>query len=116
ITKVTRPCGPGDRQLSLLNQSLAGFAARWRDLVEGTAPLPAIRRTGDIHHTQTVIFGVAARVANDDHVVARLQSLAGNALTAELAACAPFNGPALHHALVVRRFDVDEGVRVAIQE
>ena len=63
-----------------------------------------------------VVFGVAARVAHDDHVVARLQGFAGDALTAQLAAGAPLNRPALHDALVVRTFHVDEGVRVPIQE
>src|SRR5580692_5764474 len=85
-------------------------------LVERAAPLPAIRGARDIHHAQAMILGVAARVADNNDVIARLQGLAGNALAAELATGAPFHGPALHHALFVGCFHVHEGVRVAIQE
>ena len=63
-----------------------------------------------------MIFRVAAWIANDDYVVARLQSLASDPLTTQLASGAPFNGPALHDALVVGRLQLDEGVGVAIHE
>src|SRR6266849_9870833 len=85
-------------------------------LVERAAPLPSIRGACDVHHPKPVIVGVASGVAHDDHMVARFQRFARDALTSQLSAGAPLNRPTLHDALVVRTFHMDEGMRVPIQE
>src|SRR5437868_10735341 len=85
-------------------------------LVERAAPLPSIRGACDVDHAKAVIVGVASRVADDDHMIARLQRFARDTLASQLPARAQFDRVALHDALLIRGFDVNEGMRVAIQE
>src|SRR6516165_3966386 len=81
-----------------------------RRLLEGAAPLEAVLRTENAAHAQPVIFGRAARVAGDDHVIARLERVVRDAV--QLAGRRPLNRPALHVSILVRRFDVHERMRV----
>src|SRR5579871_3265112 len=92
------------------------MTANTNRLLERSAPLPAIGRTGDADHTETMIFRVAAGVAHDDHMVAGLQRVTRHALTSELTACAPLHRVALHFALGILGFHLDERMRVAEQE
>src|SRR2546422_10378311 len=82
-------------------------------LVEGPAPLPAVGWPGDGAHPQPVIFRIAARVARDDHVVARLQRLARHALPIQLQARAPLDRIPDRLALRVLALDMDGRVRGA---
>src|SRR6184192_4221975 len=84
------------------------------ELLKIAAPLEAVLRTEDAAHADAVILGGAARVAGDDDVVAGLERIARDAR--ELTGRGPFDRPALHLAVVVRRLDVDERVRVAEHE
>ena len=70
----------------------------------------------DAAHPQTMVLRISARAAFDDDVIAGFQRDARNALLRELLARAPFDRPSLHVALVVRRFDMNEGVRVPVEE
>src|SRR5665213_1370625 len=85
-------------------------------LLEASAPLPAIGRTGNVDHAETMVFRVAARVANDDHVIAGLQGIARHALPSQLSACAPLYGIALHHTGFILGFHLNEGMRIAEQK
>ena len=63
-----------------------------------------------------MVVGIASRIANDDDMIARLQRLARDALTAECSAAAPFDGIANGLALFILAFNVDERMRIAEQE
>src|SRR5580658_635160 len=88
----------------------------WPKLLNDAFPVPAARWAGDALHANAMVIGVAARVALDFDNVTRLQRFTSDAVAAQLAAGAPFHCPDLHLALVIRRFDVHERMRVAIQE
>src|SRR5206468_13049415 len=85
-----------------------------QSLLEVPAPLEAVLRTEDAAHPEPVIFGRAARVAGDDHVIAWLEGVVRDA--AQLTRSRPFNGPALDLPLVVRCLHVDEGMRIPEHE
>src|SRR5438105_2780378 len=85
-------------------------------LVEGAAPLPTVGWPSDGAHPQPVIFRVAARVARDDHVVARLQRLARHALAIELEARAPLDRVAYRVTRGILALDVHERVGITEQE
>src|SRR3954470_3697324 len=89
-------------------------AVSW--LVERSAPLPAVGRPGDRAHPQAMIFGVAARVARDDDVVARFERFAGDTLAVQLQAGTPFDRVPHHLSLRVFAFDVHERMRVTEEE
>src|SRR5262245_7726975 len=63
-----------------------------------------------------MIVRITAGVAHDDDMIARLQGLSSNALAAELAGAAPFNGVPDGLTLLIFAFHVDERVRIAEQE
>src|SRR4029453_1391092 len=86
------------------------------ELVERAAPLPAVGRTRNRLHPQSVVSGVPARIAGHNDVVPGVQGFSRDALAIELSAAPPFNGPALNLAVLVRSLDVHERVRVSEEE
>jgi hypothetical protein len=59
---------------------------------------------------------VLARVSSDDDSVARLEGHRRHALVIELTHCFPLDGPALHLPIRVGRHDLQQRVRIAIDE
>src|SRR5690606_14036906 len=80
------------------------------------APVEAVRVPAQVQHPDAVVVRVASRVPRDGDDVARPQRLARDALARELPRAAPFDGPSPQLAVLVRRFDVHERMRVAEQE
>src|SRR5207244_11040918 len=82
-------------------------------LARTAAPCPTVGCTFQPDHAKTMVVGIASRIANDDDMIARLQRLARDALTAECSAAAPFDGIANGLALFILAFNVDERMRIA---
>src|SRR5690554_5063850 len=80
------------------------------------APAEAVRKTQQTAHSDAMILGVAAGVAGDDHAIAGLQRVAADAVTRELARASPFDAPAMHLAVLVRRHHVHPRMRIAERE
>src|SRR6478752_3964524 len=59
---------------------MARFATRLIERLTLAAPLPSVRRTRDVHHAHAVVVGIAAGLAHYDHMIACLETLAGDAL------------------------------------
>ena len=59
-----------------------------------------------------MIFGIAAGLAGDDDVIARLDTVACHALASELSTGSPFDRPRLHHTFFVGRVHMQKRVRV----
>src|SRR5262245_6793843 len=54
------------------------------------------------------IVHTASGVAGNDHFISSLQCTSGDALAAQRRCSAPLDCPTLHHALCIRRLNVDE--------
>src|SRR5579872_3013658 len=80
------------------------------------APAEAIGFAMQRLQRAAMIRGRARRINRHDHFIAHLQRVALDALLSQLPRRAPFERPALHHALFIRRFDLQEGVRIAEQK
>jgi hypothetical protein len=61
-----------------------------------------------------VVHWIATGISRDYDNIARLQSFSGYALPTKLSGATPFDRPPLHHALLVWRLYVYEGMWVAI--
>src|ERR1700721_1806434 len=85
-------------------------------LLNDALPVPAVGWTGDTLDADAMIIRVASRVALDDHMVARLERFAGDAVAAQLASSAPFHSPNLHLSLIIGSFDVHKRMRIPIKE
>src|SRR5690606_15703937 len=97
----------------------SGVARRASGLVERLAfetPAEPVRRAQQAAHADTMILGVASRIARDDDVVTGPEGIARDALPRKLAGSAPFDAPALHFAVLVRRHDMHPGMRIAEHE
>src|SRR4029079_15405490 len=77
------------------------------------SPTEPVRFPSQRYHTDSVIFGVASRIPGDRDNISGLESLACDALTAQLSGSAPLHGPPLDLPLFIGRFHVDKRMRVA---
>ena len=80
------------------------------------APTESVGRPPQAAHANAMIDGIAPGVARDDNVIARLQRLAGDALTGQRTGAAPLDTPALHLAVFVGSHHVDPGMRIPEHE
>src|SRR5262245_59509440 len=81
-------------------------------LIEGLAgsrsPAQSIRRPFQADHADPMLFGITAGIPRDDDVIAILQGVSIDVLSAQLAGPAPLDSPTLHDALCIRRVDLNE--------
>src|SRR5437899_10857224 len=82
-------------------------------LVERAAPLPAVGRTREIHHAQSMLFGNPARLADYDHTITRLERVPIYTLAAQGSASTPLDIPYLHRPFFDASFHVQERVWIA---
>src|SRR5437870_9203406 len=82
-------------------------------LIERAAPLPAVGRTREIHHAQSMLFGNPARLADYDHTITRLERVPIYTLAAQESASTPLDIPYLHRPFFIGSFHVQERVWIA---
>lgn len=73
-------------------------------------------RSLQAQHAQAMVFRIAARVTNNDHMIAGSQCVARNALPSQLSAAAPFDGPAHYFAFFVFVFNLNIRMRIPEHE
>src|SRR5437773_6549931 len=86
------------------------------DLAGCLPPRESVGRPLQRHHAQAMVGGIASRVGGDHHDVAELERLARDACAPELTDAGPLDRPPHHLAVLVRRLDVHERMRVAEEE
>jgi len=85
----------------------------FNSLIERAAPLPAVGRTREIHHAQSMLFGNPARLADYDHTITRLERVPIYTLAAQESASTPLDIPYLHRPFFIGSFHVQERVWIA---
>jgi hypothetical protein len=63
-------------------------------------------------HKRSVFSGNTRRTSHDNTLIADFERLSVQALVAQLAHAAPFNGPTLLSAAIIRCQNMDEGMRI----
>src|SRR6186713_818450 len=118
LAATQRPQAINDRNTRFMSTSVDSERARGASIesLAALTPTEAVGRPQQRAHANAVIDRVTPRVARDDHLVAGLQRLARDALAGQRAGATPFDAPALHLAVLVRRHDVHPGVRIAEHE
>src|SRR5205823_7083334 len=90
-------------------ETIKNFADQLLTRISGiVSPSEIVRLAVQCFQSASVVRGSARRIDRHYHFVAHLQRVSLDALLPELPRSAPFERPSLHHAFLVRRFNLQE--------
>src|SRR5687767_3197100 len=86
------------------------------DLARTTAPPVVVSGAKQRQQTDAFVRQIAAGISGNDDVVADLQRVFADALSAKLPGAAPFDGVARDRTVLLLHGEMHEGMRVSVQE
>src|SRR5919109_5286092 len=87
-----------------------------RPVLETALPLPSVGWARDLSDAQSVVGGVAAGIAGDNHMIAWLDRVLFNSFAAQLPGSTPLGGPGDRLLFFAGRFHQNGRMRIAEQE